>query len=459
MKTRVLFIALLALCAGVSTSAQENSFVHKMSDGYEWPTDSAVLEKLDAWQDLKFGVLLTWGIYSVPGIVESWALCSEDHSWNRRPDGSNYDEFKKWYWGLSKEFNPVDFNPDQWAQVFKDAGMKYMVFTTKHHDGFCLYDSEYTDFSIAKAGSFAGNPKADAARWVFDAFRAQGFMTGAYFSKPDWHCEWFWNPYFATPNRRINYNKDKHPDWWDNYVAFTKNQLAEITGGRFGKLDILWLDGGWVAGDLVGLNEVLPEARRVSPGLICVDRTIKGPNENYQTPEQKIPAGQIDHPWESCITLTADWGWHPGSPYKSVRKVLSILAEIAAKGGSLLLGVGPTPTGIIEEQTVAVLEEIGEWMKRCGEAVYNTRITPVYNDGDLWFTASKDGKTIYAIYALPDGETLPATLEWKGNLPLKGCVTLLNNGKKLKAVVKDGEVILKLPKGLKQEPLALKFRI
>ena len=450
-------LTILSIGLALVAAAQENSFVHKQADGYQWPTDPAVLEKLDRWQDLKFGVLMHWGLYSVPGIVESWNICNED--WIRRPEGSTYEGYKQWYWGLSKEFNPVEFNPGQWAQVFRDAGMKYMIFTTKHHDGFCLFDSQYTDFSLAKAGPFARHPKADAVKYVFDAFREKDFMIGAYFSKPDWHCEWFWNPYYATPRRGINYKVEQHPDWWENYVRFTKNQLTELTGGRYGKLDILWLDGGWVRGEQVGLDEVLPEARRVSPGLICVDRTIQGPNENYQTPERSVPDRQIDHPWESCITLSNDWGWVPDAPYKAARKVIDILAEIVAKGGCFVLGVGPTAGGIIEEPAVVILQEIGEWLGRCGEAIYNTRITPKYNCGQTWFTVSKDGKTGYAVYALPDGETLPAQLHWCGNLPKGGKVTILNNGKKVKATVKDGKVTLKLPKGLRQEPLALKFSL
>ncbi len=453
-------ITLLALAIGLSFAAaaqEENSFVHEQSDGYQWPTDPAVLEKLDQWQDLKFGVLMHWGLYSVPGIVESWNICNED--WIVRPKGTTYEGYKQWYWGLSKEFNPVDFNPEQWARVFKDAGMKYMIFTTKHHDGFCLFDSRYTDFSIAKAGPFKDNPRADAAKYVFDAFRAEDFMIGAYFSKPDWHCEWFWNPYYATPRRGINYKIDMHPDWWQNYVTFTQNQLRELTGGRYGKLDILWLDGGWITGEQVGLNEVLVDARRVSPGLISVDRTIQGPNENYQTPERSIPDRQITHPWESCITLGNDWGWTPRRNYKSARRVIDILSEIVAKGGCFVLGVGPTPEGIIEKEAEVILQEIGEWLGRCGQAIYGTRITEKYNCGNTWFTISKDGKTGYAVYALPDGENLPAELHWCGNLPKGGKVTILNNGKKVKATVKDGKVTLKLPRGLKQEPIALKFAL
>ena len=450
-------IILTAVCLMTALSAiAQNSYVHDKSDGYEWPTDPQVLEKLDQWQDLKFGVLMHWGIYSVPGMVESWAICNED--WIRRPKDSTYESYKQWYWDLAKEFNPVNFNPAQWADVFEDAGMKYMIFTTKHHDGFCMFDSQYTDYTIAKAGPFASDPRRDIAKHVFEAFRAKDFMIGAYFSKPDWHCKWFWNPYYATPNRMFNYKIKDHQDWWDNYVTFTKNQLGELTGGRYGNIDILWLDGGWIRGDQVGLDEVLVNARKVNPGLISVDRTIQGRNENYQTPEQSVPKEQIAHPWESCITLGHSWGWTQHQNFKSARRVIGILSEITAKGGCLALGVGPTPDGVIQDEVIPILHEVGAWLRRCGEAIYGTRITKNYNDGNIWFNASKDGSTLYAIYALPDGESNPAELSWSGNLP-KGKVTVLNNGKKVKATIKDGKVTVKLPKGLADEPIALKFAI
>lgn len=453
---RKLCFVLCALLAGSLAMAQNRGDIVKQADGYEWPTDPAVLQKLDQWQDLKFGVLMHWGIYATQGMVESWAICNEE--WIRRPEGSVYEDYKKWYWDLSKEFNPVKFDPDQWADVFSKAGMKYMIFTTKHHDGFCMFDSQYTNFSIAN-GPFSNNPKKDVAKYVFDAFRAKDFMIGAYFSKPDWHHHGFWNPYYATPDRHPNYNIEKRPEWWKSYVDFTQNQLLELTTGKYGKVDILWLDGGWIEGDQVGLNDVLKKSRAYNPGMLSVDRTIQGPNENYQTPEQSIPKEQKNHPWESCITLTHSWGWSPNVTFKTSRKVIDLLAEITAKGGCLALGVGPTPEGLIEDRAIPILEEIGEWLGRCGEAIYSTRITKNYNDGDIWFNASKDGQTLYAIYALKDGENLPATLSWSGNLPKGGKVTILNNGKKVKATIKDGQVTLKLPKGMKQEPVALKFSI
>lgn len=438
-----------------ATAQEQNSFVHEQSKAsdYVWPTDPEVLAKIDKWQDQKFGVLFHWGIYSVPGIVESWSICSED--WITR-NMDNYEAYKNWYWGLKDKFNPTKFNPEQWADVMEDAGMKYMIFTTKHHDGFCMFDSKYSDFSIAK-GPFKDNPRKDVARYVFDAFRNKGFMMGCYFSKPDWHCQWFWNPYYATPNRRINYKKEQHPDWWKNYQDFTENQLNELMT-NYGHFDILWLDGGWITGEEIRLDNVLEKARKRYPGLISVDRTIRGKNENYQTPERGVPATQLDYPWESCITLSNDWGWVPNAPFKSPQKVIGTLAEITAKGGCLLLGVGPTPEGEIEPAVVERLHAIGEWLRANGKAIYNTRTTPNYHCGNMWFTADKDGRTLYAIYALPDGESLPATLEWTGNEPV-GKVKLLKGNKTLKCVKKDGKVQVTLPKGIANEPVALQFTI
>ncbi len=431
------------------------SFVHERSKGYVWPTDEQVLDKLDKWQDLKFGVLFHWGLYSVPGIVESWSICSEDVEWISRAP-MPYDEYKKWYWGLIDELNPVNFNPEQWADVMEDAGMKYMIFTSKHHDGFCTFDSKYTDFTIAH-GAFKDNPRKNVAYHVWEAFRQKDFMIGCYFSKPDWHCEWFWNPYFATGNRGPNYKRERHPDWWRNYQEFTQNQLNELMSD-YGHFDILWLDGGWIRGDDVGLDGVLEKARERHPGLLSVDRTIQGKNENYQTPEQSIPETQLDYPWESCVTLGTDWGWVSDAQYKSPQKVIGILAEITAKGGCLLLGVGPTADGVIEDEAVWRLHAIGEWLRANGEAIYNTRTTPVYNSGNVWFTANKDGKTLYAIYALPEGESLPEAIEWTGNEPV-GEMSLLGSGESVEWSCEDGRVTVILPHDLAPDPIALKFEV
>ena len=457
MKQFKLMMLGLALSAGFTTQMQAQeaqSFVHQQSntEDYVWPTDPQVLTKLKHWQDQKFGVLMHWGLYSVPGVVESWSICSED--WIVRERKPTYEEDKAWYWSQKDSLNPVNFDPGKWADVMKKAGMKYMIFTTKHHDGFCMFDTKYTDFSIAH-GPFGKDPRHNIAKEVFDAYRNKGFMIGCYFSKPDWHSKWFWNPYYATPNRRINYKKQQHPDWWQNYRKFTQNQLNELTTD-YGNIDILWLDGGWITGDEIGLDTILVDARKRNPGMISVDRTIRGKNENYQTPEQGIPAKQLDIPWESCITLSHAWGWTPNAKFKSPNKVIGILSEIVAKGGCLALGVGPKADGTIQPEVVNTLLKIGSWLNKNGQAIYSTVNAAHYNDGKVWFTADKNGKTLYAIYALEDGEKTPKTITWTENKP-KGKLVLLQNGKSVKYTVKGNQVTVTLPSGLKNEPLAFKF--
>lgn len=457
MKHFKLMMLGLALSAGFTTQIQAQeaqSFVHQQSntEDYVWPTDPQVLTKLKHWQDQKFGVLMHWGLYSVPGIVESWSICSED--WIVRERKPTYEEDKAWYWSQKDSLNPVNFDPSKWADVMKKAGMKYMIFTTKHHDGFCMFDTQYTDFSIAH-GPFGKDPRHNIAKEVFNAYRNKGFMIGCYFSKPDWHSKWFWNPYYATPNRRINYKKQQHPDWWQNYRKFTQNQLNELTTD-YGNIDILWLDGGWITGEEIGLDTILVDARKRNPGMISVDRTIRGKNENYQTPEQGIPAKQLDIPWESCITLSHAWGWTPNAKFKSPNKVIGILSEIVAKGGCLALGVGPKADGTLQPEVVKNLMQIGNWLNKNGQAIYSTVNAAHYNDGKVWFTADKNGKTLYAIYALEDGEKTPKTITWTENKP-KGKLILLQNGKSVKYTIKGNQVTVTLPSGLKNEPLAFKF--
>lgn len=372
--------------------------------------------------------------------------------------GATYDEFKQWYWGQADSLNPTKFEPSDWAKLMKESGFKYLIFTTKHHDGFCMFDSKYTDFSVSKHGYKNGKYR-NIAYHVFDAFRQKGFMIGAYFSKPDWHCPYYWDPALATPTRNVNYDIQKYPETWAKYQQYTANQIDELMSD-YGRIDILWLDGGWVrkpAQD-IKLDEIVDKARFKQPGLIAVDRTVPGRNENYQTPELRIPKTQLDHPWESGITLTNSWGWNPKPKYKSARWVINTLAEITAKGGCFLLNVGPNREGEIEEEVVKRLREVGSWLSTNGSAIYATRITPNYHSGNVWFTANKDGKTLYAIYALPEGEELPETIEWEGNLP-KGKLTLLQNGKRVKYSCKDGKVTVQLPDGLLNESLAFRFKV
>lgn len=458
MKARFIILSLSCLLLAGNAFAQ-NGDVYEKSKEYEWPADKQVVQKLNHWQDLKFGVLFHWGLYAVPGIVESWAICNED--WITRDTTQTYQQYKDWYWGLCKKFKPTKFNPEQWASVMKDAGMKYMIFTTKHHDGFCMFDSHLTDFSIANY-AFKDNPKRDVAKYVFEAFRKQDFMIGAYFSKPDWHSQYYWWDVFPQKNRNVNYDIKKFPEHWKKFQSYTYRQMEELMS-RYGSIDILWLDGGWVCKENnqdINMPAIADMARSHQPGLIMVDRTIHGPYENYQTPERTIPEKQLSYPWESCIPLSDDWGWVGHPRFKTPEKVIGSLIEIVAKGGSLVLGVGPTPEGIIQPEVVQRLQKIGVWMRENGQAIYNTRPTPIYNSGNTWFTADKSGKTLYAIYRLNDNETLPAVITWQGNLPAKGSkIRLLSNGTTLKWKAKDGEVSVTLPQGMKNQSFAMSVQI
>ena len=442
----VTILVIFALLFAGTIAAQPN--VHQQSHEYEWPEDPLVKNKLDKWQDLKFGMIIHWGLYAVPGIVESWELCSED--WVGRDSTISYDSFKRWYWGLKKDFNPVKFDPQSWADAAKAGGMKYVVFTTKHHDGFCMFDTKETDFKISN-GPFQSNPKADVAKYVFDAFRKNDFMIGAYFSKPDWHTEYYWWPKYATADRNVNYDIKKYPWRWNQYKQFTYNQLSELVH-NYGSVDILWLDGGWVrpyhtvteevrswgaailaSGQDIDMPKIAKMAREAQPGILIVDRTVHGPYENYQTPEQRVPDTQLSYPWESCMTLGNGWGYIPNERFKSSTQIIHTLIEIVAKGGSLLLGVGPKADGTLQEESVSRLKEIGEWLKINGEAIYGTRITPKYKDHNVYFTRKKNSSTLYALVTLLENTQVPRTIKWGLNFPKKGTkIKFLQTGQQLK---------------------------
>ena len=469
MKHRILLFVATLLTTAVAF-AQGN--IHEQSASYEWPADTAVLRQLKTWQDQKFGVLLHWGLYSVPGIVESWSICDEE--WITRDTTRTYQQYKDWYWGLAEEFCPKTFNPAQWAQVMQQAGMRYMIFTTKHHDGFCLWDSRETDFTIAHH-AFKDDPRCDVLRPVLQAFRDRDMMIGTYFSKPDWHSQFYWWDVYPTKGRNVNYSIKQNPWRWQQFCQFTYRQLEEILS-RYGRIDLLWLDGGWVCPENreqdIDMPHIAEMARRHQPGLLVVDRTIHGPYENYQTPERTVPESQLLYPWESCIPLSDDWGWVPWPRWKSPRQVINTLIEVVAKGGNLVLGVGPTAEGVIQPEVVERLQVIGRWLNTYGKAIYSTVPTQPYHahqpakssgsstlSGDLWFTASKDGLTRYALYALPDSASLPTTLVWQGCVPKRGTpVRLLGSRKRLKWTEYDGTVTIHLPRGLPKESFALEFR-
>jgi alpha-L-fucosidase len=435
--------------------------VHDHNHTYFPAEDSLVRIKLENWQDLKFGLLMHWGAYSQWGIVESWSLCPEDYGWCARRSGANpgdYHEYKKEYENLITTFNPVEFDPGKWATAAADAGMKYVVFTTKHHDGFCMFDTKQTDYKVTgKDSPFKSNERANISREIFDAFRAEGMWAGAYFSKPDWHSEYYWDPYFPPQDRNVNYDPEAYPERWEKFVQFTHKQIMELMTD-YGKIDILWLDGGWVAkqdpekirdfyqtsyensssGFLkhrivnqdIRMDEIAQKAREKQPGLIVVDRAVPGKNQNYLTPENRVPELAIPFPWESCMIAGGGWSWVPDARYMSGRKAIHMLVDIVAKGGNLLLNIAPGPDGKWHDEAYVLLREIGDWMEVNGEAIYGTRALAPYKDGKVCLTRKKDG-AVYAIYLPDENETTLPSKVWLNSIQAKqgSMVELLGYGK------------------------------
>jgi len=438
-------ILLVICCLMLSFSTV---FGQREEQTYVPDPNPAIQKRIGEWQDIKFGLLMHWGPYSQWGIVESWSICPEDEGWCVPDTVKDYFAYKKHYENLGKTFNPIKFDPEKWAKAARGAGMKYVVFTTKHHDGFCMFDSKYTDYKITgKDCPFHTNPRADVTKEIFNAFRNEGLWVGAYFSKPDWHTPDYWWSHFPPLDRNVNYDPAKYPDRWNNFVKFTHNQVMELCS-NYGKIDLLWFDGGWVqksgpAGERphvrgysikkrfdqdIKMDELVDEIRAKQPEAIVVDRAVPGKNQNYLTPENTVPDKLLPYPWESCIILGGGWSYSFNAKMRPTRDMIHMLTDIVAKGGNLLLNIGPGPDGTWYDEAYVRLKEMGEWLTVNGEAIYNTRPIAPYVDGQLRFTKGKEG-SVNVIYLLKENENLPSEIQVKGFVPEKGAkITIL--GKK-----------------------------
>lgn len=409
------------------------------------------------WQDMKFGMFIHWGAYSQLGIIESWSLVPDDISWMMKPrKNMDYFDYVKMYEGLKNTFNPVQFDPAKWADAAKYAGMKYVVFTTKHHDGFNMFDTAQTDYKItSEECPFHTNPNANVAKAIFSAFREKGITPGAYFSIADWHNNDFWWKFFPPKSRYINYTVANHPEKWAAYQDFVAAQLDELTSGEYGDLSLLWFDlcksapDGTAEMDWDRMAKVI---RGNQPGTMMVARGTDTIYENYRTPEQLIPDEPLDYPWESCITMTMSWAWRPGLAYKSVSEILGILVKVVSRGGNLLLNVGPKPDGTLEDEAYDRLRGIGDWMQVNSEAIYGTKPVAPYQDGNVYFT-TRDGY-VYAFY-IPEKEDdeMPAEISFKGVTPASSSAVRMLGGKRSLKWTRNGNgITVQIPQQLRQTP-------
>ena len=473
---------ILALLLLISTYSFSQAIYEE--ERYVPETDPLVLKKLDAWQDLKFGLLMHWGTYSQWGIVESWSLSPEEYGWCERKKGSNpedYNTYKKEYEALQNTFNPVKFDPDRWAKAAKEAGMKYVVFTTKHHDGFSMFDSKYTDYKITSPNTpFSSHPKANIAKEVFNSFRNEGLWTGAYFSKPDWHSEFYWDPKYPPMDRNVNYSPEENPEKWNKFIGFTHNQILELMSD-YGKMDILWLDGGWVSkaskeeiidwftktlesdnqaylkhrmvNQDIKMDELVVKVREKQPGLIVVDRAVHGKNQNYLTPENRVPEKTLPYPWESCIISGGGWSYTPDAKYMSGREGIHMLVDIVAKGGNLLLNIAPSPEGEWQDGAYSLLKEYGDWMAINSNAIYGTKPIAPFKENNICMTQNKEGN-VFLVYLAEEGEnTIPSEISVKSINPKKGSkIKMLGSKKNLKWTKQDEGFKIIVPETLRNNP-------
>ncbi len=340
-----------------------------------------------AWfRHAKFGMFLHWGVYALLGRGE-WVMFNERIS-------------VKEYAKLAEQFNPADFDAYKWARVAKAAGMKYMVLTTRHHDGFCLFDSKASDFTSVKTAA-----KRDFVAEFVEACRQEGLKVGFYYSPLDWRFPGYFFPEL----------------YYENALEMKEQCWAQIRElmTNYGKIDILWYDGEWLAHGGIGwegqwlrradwprgpykrtnffwesdrLNAMV---RELQPEIMVNNRS--GWEGDFQVRERRIGDLRTDKPWEACATLAATWGWVPGKPLLSLRECIKNLVSTVVRDGNYLLNIGPTPTGLIEERQIARLEQVGQWLQGVGEAIYGTRGGP-FQPGDWGGATYKDNKIYIHIY-------------------------------------------------------------
>ena len=385
-------------------------------------------ERTRWFREAKFGIFIHWGPYAVIGR----------HEWARHRFQIPQEEYDK----HARSFNPVNFNADKWTSLIQDAGAKYVVITSKHHDGFSIYRSNVSDYDM-RITPYPGDPLKDLAL----AARQKGLKLGFYHSIMDWHNQDYrpkrtWES--ATPNEGGNLN---------GYIDFMKKQLGELLTG-YGDVAVLWFDGEWEHSTAeMRSDEIYDFIRSQQPNTLINDRLYKrepGNKADFGTPEQFVPATGVFGPdgkpllWESCVTINNDsWGYNKyETEFKSDRDLIRMLIEVVSKGGNLLLNIGPMPDGRIQQEFETRLAAIGRWMNVNGDAIYGTTASP-FSRLPFFGRATAKGSTIYLhVFDWPkDGK-----LRVPGLKNMISSARLLAQPKQMLSAVRDGDdYVISLP--------------
>ena len=386
MKASFVGVSLLALLCSSGLAVEPTANSRNKAERLEW------------FRDLGFGMFIHWSHDSQLGSVISHSMV-----------GADDDYLDRFINELPKTFNPRKFHPQDWAALAKLAGMKYVMFTTKHHSGFCMFDTKTTDFSISHTPF-----KRDITEEVFDAFRAQGISAGVYFSPDDF---WWLRQNNITIQRQI---EAVHPRNNPGLMKHNQAQLRELLTG-YGKIDMVFFDG-----EIDGLTDL---AWDLLPDTVVTRGAIK-------TPEQHIPGTPIDEAWESCLTMGTQWQYKPtNESYMSGGEIIRKLVETRSKGGNFLLNVGPKPDGELPIEQEERLREVALWMFVNGESIYGVRPWIVTNEGELWFTHNRKTRALYVTVCpkerWPHGEWKEFTLHSVKATPQTRVSVLSQNDKAL----------------------------
>lgn len=427
---RIIFFILGWLLVSGTAYAQKDYAVESKADK---------AKRMQWWKDATFGMFIHWGLYAVPageyngkGGGAEWIM--ETH----KIPTTEYEKF-------AAQFNPQQFDAKKWVSIAKAAGVRYIVITSKHHDGFSMWDSAVTKYDIVDATPF----KRDPIKELADACRAAGIHFGLYHSIMDWHQP-------DAQSKDFNHQKGTNPDFSKYRETYLKPQLAELI--KKYDPEILWFDGEWIPEWTEAQGKDLYNyLRSLKPGLIINNRIGKGREGmqgmnkyanaagDFGTPEQEILKGAGQDYWESCMTINNNWGFVKADHnWKSAQTLIDNLVDITAKGGNYLLNVGPDALGVIPEPSVERLAEMGKWLSVNKEAIYAVKGIQEYKDGEhIRFTQSKDGKFTYVIFnQQPENQQLKFAVV----RPKAGSgVYLLGNKKRLNWQVEGRDVVVKLP--------------
>jgi len=415
-------IAAFMLTSACQQKQQETTDEVEEPKNYLNETEAETEARMEWWKDARFGMFIHWGLYAVPAGEYKGEQVEGIGEWIMNSLNIPIAEYEQ----FAQEFNPTQYNAKEWVRIAKDAGMKYIVITSKHHDGFALWDSEVSDWDVVEATPY----EKDLLKQLADACQEEGITLCFYYSIMDWHhpdAQAMWEPNYqqGRDSEKANPNFQRYID------EYMKPQLKELLT-EYGDIGVLWFDGEWVPAYTTEMGkDIYNYVRSLQPDIIINNRVDKGRKGmegldaegdfagDFGTPEQEIPdTGMPGVDWESCMTMNDTWGYKSfDDNWKSDETLITNLIDIVSKGGNFLLNVGPTAKGVIPQPSVERLKAMGDWMDVNGAAIYGAEASPF--EAPEWgrFT-QKDGFIYAHVFEWPeDGKlTIPAITAKKAYL-------------------------------------------